>query len=123
LSISRKLIPIRRDIHPLNNLRVLNYLRTPLGHDKAAVNAWYRHWIACGFQALEAEAARGGSDARHLVGSDVTVADICLVPQMYNARRFDCDLAPYPRLREISAHLEGLPAFAKAAPEAQPDAE
>jgi maleylacetoacetate isomerase len=110
------------DIHPLNNLRVLNYLRTPLGHDTAAVNDWYRHWVACGLRALEAEAALAQSDARHLVGSEVTLADICLVPQMYNARRFACDLTPYPRLNEISAHLEGLLAFARAAPEAQPDA-
>jgi maleylacetoacetate isomerase/maleylpyruvate isomerase len=110
------------DIHPLNNLRVLDYLRTPLGHDTAAVSDWYRHWVACGLRALEAEAARASRDQRHLVGSDVTLADICLVPQMYNARRFDCDLEPYPRLKQISAHLEGLPAFAMAAPEAQPDA-
>jgi maleylacetoacetate isomerase len=115
-------LAIACDIHPLNNLRVLTYLRTPLGQDTAAVNTWCRHWVASGFQALEEEAARGVSDKRHLVGSEVTLADICLVPQMYNARRFDCDLAPYPRLREISAHLEGLPAFARAAPEAQPDA-
>jgi maleylacetoacetate isomerase len=116
-------LAIACDIHPLNNLRVLTYLRTPLGHDTAAVNTWYRHWVACGFQALETEAARAPGDERYLVGSDVTVADICLVPQMYNARRFDCDLTPYPRLTQISAYLEGLPAFARAAPEAQPDAE
>jgi maleylacetoacetate isomerase len=115
-------LAIACDIHPLNNLRVLNYLRSPLGHDAAAVNEWYRHWIACGLRALEEEAARASSGQRHLVGSEVTIADICLVPQMYNAQRFDCDLQPYPRLRHISAHLEGLPAFAKAAPEAQPDA-
>ena len=114
-------LAIACDIHPLNNLRVLEYLRSPLGHDTAAVNEWYRHWIATGFRALELEAARGG-DHGHLVGAHVTVADICLVPQMYNARRFDCDLTPYPRLRQISAHLEGLPAFANAVPEAQPDA-
>ena len=110
------------DTHPLNNLRVLNYLRAPLGLDAAAVSEWYRHWVACGLHALEAEAAGAQGDARHLVGSAVTVADICLVPQMYNARRFACDLTPYPRLNEISAHLEGLRAFAKAAPAAQPDA-
>jgi maleylpyruvate isomerase len=115
-------LAIACDIHPLNNLRVLNYLRTPLGHDAAAVNEWYRHWVACGLRALEAEVARAPGDAQHLVGAQVTLADICLVPQMYNARRFDCDLTPYPRLRRISAHLEGLPAFAAAAPEAQPDA-
>ena len=110
------------EIHPLNNLRVLNYLRTPLGHDSTAVSEWYRHWVACGLGALEAEAARAPGDQRHLVGSAVTLADICLVPQMYNARRFACDLTPYPRLSEINAHLEELPAFARAAPEAQPDA-
>jgi maleylpyruvate isomerase len=110
------------DVHPLNNLRVLDYLRTPLGHDAAAVSEWYRHWVARGLGALEAEAARVDSDGRHLVGSQVTIADVCLVPQMYNARRFDCDLTPYSRLKQITAHLERLPAFAKAAPEAQPDA-
>jgi maleylacetoacetate isomerase len=110
------------DIHPLNNLRVLEYLRGPLAQDQAAVDAWYRHWVASGFMALEAEAARAGGDGGHLLGSTVTLADICLVPQMYNARRLDCDLAPYPRLRAVSAHLEGLAAFAKAAPAVQPDA-
>jgi maleylacetoacetate isomerase len=115
-------LSIACDIHPLNNLRVLNYLRTPLRLDSAAVSEWYRHWVACGLRALEEEAARGSNDATHLVGSDVTVADVCLVPQMYNARRFNCDLQPYPRLQRICANLESLPAFAKAAPEAQPDA-
>jgi maleylacetoacetate isomerase len=115
-------LAIACDIHPLNNLRVLDYLRTPLGHDTAVISEWYRHWIACGFGALEAEAARACNDQLHLVGSHVTLADVCLVPQMYNARRFECDLQPYPRLKRISAHLEELPAFAKAAPEAQPDA-
>jgi len=71
---------------------------------------------------LEAQVARSGSESRHLVGTTVTLADVCLVPQMYNARRMDCDLEPYPRLRRISAHLESLPAFASAAPSAQPDA-
>ena len=113
-------LAIACDIHPLNNLRVLNYLRTHLHQDDGAVAQWYRHWIASGLRALEAEAAH--SDLRHLVGSHVTVADICLVPQIYNARRFECDLQPYPRLNQISAHLEALPAFARAAPEAQPDA-
>jgi maleylacetoacetate isomerase len=115
-------LAIACDIHPLNNLRVLNYLRGPLAQSDAVVNAWYRHWIAVGFEALEREAARAESDAKHLIGSEVTLADICLVPQMYNARRFDCDLTPYPRLKAISAYLEGLPAFARATPEAQPDA-
>jgi maleylpyruvate isomerase len=110
------------DIHPLNNLRVLNYLRNPLGHDDATVGAWYAHWIAQGLSALEAQAKRLSGDGRHTFGSEVTLADVCLVPQMANARRFNCDLGPFATLRAICAHLEALPAFARAAPEAQPDA-
>jgi maleylacetoacetate isomerase len=110
------------DMHPLNNLRVLNYLRSPLSQDEETVNAWYRHWIAVGFGGLEQEARRATGDGRHMFGQSVTVADIYVVPQMYNARRFKCDLEPYPTLRAICAHLESLPAFAKAAPEAQPGA-
>ena len=110
------------DIHPLNNLRVLNYLRNPLGHDDAAVNAWYAHWITQGLTALEQAAQRLSGDGRHTFGTAVTLADVCLVPQMANARRFSCDLAAFPTLRAICAHLEELPAFARAAPELQPDA-
>src|SRR5262249_49722549 len=83
-------LAIACDIHPLNNLRVLNYLRSPLGHDEDAVNTWYRHWIGTGFDALEQEVARTTGDGRHMFGSSVTIADIFLVPQMYNARRFKC---------------------------------
>jgi len=111
------------DIHPLNNLRVLDYLRSPLGADDAAVNAWYAHWIALGFSALEKDAERLSGDGRHLYGTTVTLADVCLVPQMANAHRFKCDVVPYPTLRAICAHLEALPAFARAAPQAQPDAQ
>ena len=110
------------DMHPLNNLRVLNYLRAPRAHDEEAVNAWYRHWVAEGLRALEQEVRRAGGDGRHMFGTAVTLADIFIVPQLYNARRFNCDLDPYPTLRAICGHLESLPAFAKAAPEAQPDA-
>ena len=110
------------DMHPLNNLRVLNYLRSPLGHDEDTVNAWYKHWIAVGFSGLEQEARRSTVDGRYMFGSAVTIADICIVPQMYNARRFKCDLDAYPTLRSICTHLETLAAFAKAAPEAQPGA-
>lgn len=110
------------DIHPLNNLRVLNYLRSPLGVDEAAGNAWYAHWVAEGFSALEQQARRLSGDGRHLYGTAVTLADVCLVPQMYNAHRFKCDVEPYPTLRSIYAHLERLPAFARAAPQVQPDA-
>ncbi len=110
-------LAIACDMHPLNNLRVLNYLRSPLGQDEETVNTWYRHWIAVGFSGLEQEARRATGDGRHMFGQSVTVADIYLVPQMFNARRFKCDLEPYPTLRAISTHLESLPAFAKAAPE------
>ena len=111
------------DMHPLNNSRVLGYLRTPLGHDEETVSAWYHHWIATGFQSLEEDAKRLSGDGRHMFGKSVTLADIYIVPQMYNARRFKCDLAPFPTLRAICTHLESLPAFAKAVPEAQPDAD
>ena len=110
------------DIHPLNNLRVLNYLRSQLGQDEAAVDTWYRHWIAEGFRGLEEEARRASGDGRHMFGTEVTLADVCLVPQMFNARRFKCNVEPFPTLRAICAHLETLPAFARAAPDAQPDA-
>lgn len=115
-------LAIACDIHPLNNLRVLNYLRSPLGHDEAAVDTWYRHWIAEGFRALEEEARRSSGDGRHMFGAEVTLADVCLVPQMFNAHRFKCNVEPFPTLRAICAHLETLPAFARAAPAAQPDA-
>jgi maleylacetoacetate isomerase len=110
------------DIHPLNNLRVLGYLRSRLTLDEDTVNAWYHHWIREGFTALEEEAKRATGDGRHMFGTTVTLADIYIVPQMYNARRFKCDLEPYPTLRGICTHLESLPAFANAAPEMQPDA-
>jgi maleylpyruvate isomerase len=110
------------DIHPLNNLRVLNYLRAPLGQDDAAVNAWYAHWVGLGFAALEQQVQRLSADRQHMYGNLLTLADVCIVPQMYNAQRFNVDVSPYPTLRGICAHLESLPAFARAAPHLQPDA-
>ncbi len=115
-------LAIACDIHPLNNLRVLNYLRAPLQRSEEEVNGWYAHWIARGFTALETEVAQASGGGRHMYGDSVTLADVCLVPQMYNARRMHCDVAPYPQLRAICAHLEGLEPFARARPEAQPDA-
>lgn len=111
------------DIHPLNNLRVLQYLRSEFGQGEDAVNRWIRHWIGQGFVALEGWIGRHSVDGRHCYGADVTLADVFLVPQVFNARRFAVDLAPFPRLAAVSAHLEGLPAFAAARPEVQPDAE
>ena len=116
-------LAIACDIHPLNNLRVMNYLKGPLGQDEAAVGRWYSHWVAEGFRGLEAMARRSSADGRHLYGGTVTLADVLLVPQVYNARRFRCDLGPYPTLVSISTHLESLPAFQAARPEVQPDAE
>ncbi|MEI8296839.1 MAG: maleylacetoacetate isomerase [Pseudomonadota bacterium] len=111
------------DIHPLNNLRVLNYLKGPLGQDQEGVNRWYRHWIAAGFEGLEMLAQRYSADGAHLYGDRVTLADVLLVPQLYNARRFQCDLGGFPALTAIGDGLARLPAFAAAAPEVQPDAE
>ena len=111
------------DIHPLQNLRVTNYLRGPLGQGDEAVAEWIRHWIGEGFRALEELARRHGDGQHYLYGNSVTLADVCLVPQMYSARRYYCDVTPYPALVAIDAHLTSLPAFAMARPEAQPDAE
>jgi maleylacetoacetate isomerase len=115
-------LAIACEIHPLGNTRVQGYLREHFGASDAALTAWAGAWIALGFAALE-ERVRGVSgDGRHMFGSQVTLADVCIVPQMYNAQRFQVDVAPYPTLCGICAHLRTLPAFARAAPEAQPDA-
>ena len=115
-------LAIACDIHPLNNLRVLNYLRGELKQDDAGVNTWYRHWITEGFRGLEKQAAEHSDGGRYCHGDSVSLADVLLVPQMFNARRFETDLTPFPTLTTISAHLESLPAFADARPEVQPDA-
>jgi maleylacetoacetate isomerase len=115
-------LAIACDIHPLNNLRVLNYLRNPLGQDDNGVATWYRHWITEGFKGLEIQAREYSSSQRYCLGDAVSLADICLLPQIFNARRFDTDLSPFPTLVAIGTHLESLPAFAAARPEAQPDA-
>jgi maleylpyruvate isomerase len=111
-------LAIACEISPLNNSGVLSYLRGPLAADDASVNAWYARWIARGFEALEKEVSKTTGDGRHMYGATVTLADVCIVPQMYNARRYQCDLTAYPTLGSISAHLETLPEFARAAPEA-----
>lgn len=116
-------LAIACDIHPLNNLRVLNYLRDELKQDDAGVGTWYRHWIGEGFRGLELQAHEFSAAGRYCFGDAVSLADVCLVPQMFNARRFKTDLAPFPTLLGISTHLESLPAFAAARPEVQPDAQ
>jgi maleylacetoacetate isomerase len=116
-------LAIACDIHPLNNLGVQQYLRTTLGQGDDAVTRWSHHWMARGFTALEQLVARHSIDGRHCYGNSVTMADACLVPQLYNARRAGLDLDRYPRLVAVARHLESLPAFDAARPEAQPDAE
>lgn len=111
------------DIHPLNNTRVLKYLETPLGHDQEARNAWYRHWIAVGFAALERELRDHPSTGRFCHGGAPGIADVFLVPQIFNAKRLDCDLSPYPTIRRILDACLEVPAFAEAVPLRQPDAE
>jgi maleylpyruvate isomerase len=107
------------DVHPLNNLRVLQYLENELQHDKATRETWYRHWVRVGFDALERRLARDGATGRFCHGDAPTMADVCLVPQVFNARRFAVDLAPYPRIVGIDAACADLPAFQGAAPERQ----
>lgn len=102
------------DIHPLNNLRVLKYLTKELGLNEQTKDRWYRHWITEGFDALEAMAGEGA----YLGGDAPGIADCCLVPQMYNARRFDVPLDAYPRLVAIDAACNELEAFRKAHPDA-----
>ncbi|AYC32254.1 maleylacetoacetate isomerase [Pseudomonas cavernae] len=109
------------DIHPLNNLRVLQYLTAELGVADAAKEAWYRHWVETGLAALEQGLAR--LPGRLSLGQRPGYLEACLIPQVYNARRFNCDLKPYPRILDVVARCENLDAFRNAAPEQQPDAE
>jgi maleylacetoacetate isomerase len=115
-------LAIACDIHPLNNLRVLNFLRESLKQDDDAVNAWYRHWVTAGFEGLEQQVRQHSKRDRFCFGDAVSLADVLLVPQMFNARRFQTDLTPFPKLVAISSYLETLPEFAAARPEVQPDA-
>jgi maleylacetoacetate isomerase/maleylpyruvate isomerase len=110
------------EIHPLNNPRVLKYVKSALGRTQEEVNAWYRHWIADGLAKLESELARPGT-GRYSHGDAPTMADCCLVPQIFNAQRFDCDLAPFPTVMRVFAACMQLDAFDRAQPDKQPDAE
>lgn len=108
------------DVHPLNNLRVLKYLEDPLGLEQEKRVAWYHHWIGTGFEALEQRLVQDPSAGRFCHGDCPGMADVCLVPQVFNARRYAIDLGPYPRIVSIDAACAELPAFKSAAPERQP---
>lgn len=111
------------DIHPLNNLRVLRYLKHTLGASEEVKDGWYRHWVESGFASLDAVLTREGKAGRFCFGDTPTLADICLVPQVFNANRFNIDMQAYPAIARIFEACMALPAFQKAAPAAQPDAE
>ncbi len=111
------------DLHPLNNLRVLKYLVDPLGQDAEAQANWFRHWVAVEFAAIEQRLAEEPETGDFCHGDSPGLADLCLVPQVVNGRRFDCDMTPYPTIRRIHETCMAIPAFAGAAPERQPDAE
>ncbi|MGX1308721.1 maleylacetoacetate isomerase [Amorphus suaedae] len=111
------------EIHPLQNLRVLAYLKSELGQDQAGADAWCQRWIGDGLAACEALLAREDNDGPFCFGDTPTLADICLVPQVFSAERFGVDLANMPRVRDVHAACEALPAFADAHPSKQPDAD
>ena len=107
------------DIHPLNNVGPLRYLKNAMGQAQSAIDAWYHHWIIDGFEALEALIGSGS----YACGDEVTIADICLVPQIYNARRLKVPLDKFPKINAVDAACMKLAAFDRARPENQPDAE
>jgi maleylpyruvate isomerase len=107
------------DIHPLNNVGPLRYLKNQMGQDQAAIDAWYHHWILTGFEAIEALIGPGP----YACGANVTLADLCLVPQVYNARRLKVPLEKFPKIVAVDATCLALSAFDRARPENQPDTE
>jgi maleylacetoacetate isomerase len=107
------------DIHPLNNTSPLRYLKHAMGQEQSAIDAWYHHWVIEGFEALETLIAPGP----YLCGAAITLADLCLVPQVYNARRLKVLLDRFPKIVAVDAACQALPAFERARPDNQPDAE
>lgn len=111
------------DIHPINNLRILKYLGGTLQVDEEGRNEWYRHWVREGLRVIEAHLANDPATGSFCHGDTPTLADCCLVPQVFNAQRFKVDLSPYPTIVRINEHCNTLPAFAAAHPGRQPDTE
>lgn len=116
-------LSIACDMHPLNNLRVLRYLVRQLGVSDAAKESWVRHWVELGLGQLEQLVVSAGRSGRYALGDQMTIADVVIVPQIFNARRAGCDLARAPTLTAICDRCMQLDAFARAQPSAQPDAE
>jgi maleylacetoacetate isomerase len=114
---------IASEIHPVNNLRVLQHLKKALGQNDDGVNAWYRHWIADGLTKFEADLVHGKTAGKFCHGDLPTMADCCLVPQVFNAQRYKCDTTPYPTVMRVFAACMKLDAFDRAQPANQPDAE
>ncbi|WP_018691013.1 maleylacetoacetate isomerase [Algicola sagamiensis] len=108
------------DIHPLNNLRILKYLKMPMAQSEEAVNTWYQHWIREGFHALESRLSL--SAGKFCFGDEITLADLCLVPQVYNAKRFALEMEQFPVISRITEHCNTIDAFIQALPENQADA-
>jgi maleylpyruvate isomerase len=111
------------EIHPVDNLRVLKYLKHTLKVGDEAKDAWYRHWLESGFESLEKRLANDPRVGKLCFGDTPTLADLCLVPQVFNARRFNIDMSRYPTIERIADHAAQIDAFARAAPGQQPDAE
>ncbi len=112
------------DIHPIDNLRVLQFLAKQFGHKEPDIETWFNHWIALGFEGIEKTLASDGKAGEFCHGDAPGLADICLVPQVFNAQRYpSLDLKPYPTIMRIFGNCMKLEAFARAAPEKQPDAE
>lgn len=110
------------EMHPLNNVRVLKHLKQQFGADEEAVNAWYRHWIAEGFGGLESYLASSGKASTYCHGDAVSMADVCLVPQVFNARRFNCPLDAFPLINGIVERCMSVAAFHTTQPSTQADA-
>ncbi len=113
---------VTSDMHPINNLRVLKYLTKDMQISEQDKLVWYRHWIECGFDSIEKTLERNQDSSTYCFGETPTLADICLVPQIYNAKRFEVDLSPYPIIQRIEVACMALPAFVAAQPEKQADA-
>ncbi len=112
---------IASDIHPLNNLRVQKYLAKDMGVNEQKVRQWYHHWVATGFKGMEQRLAKSAGEFCH--GDTVSLADVCLIPQVYNAHRFDCPMDDFPTINRLNESCLKIDAFAKAAPHLQPDAQ